>query len=103
MSCPGTQSEQRWIGALRERGTPVAAYICTLCCGYTIEAATVTPQVRVMFNGTLPGGNTYVLAPGELDVTGTFRKNGGTTIADGVADVPGNVNAASGFLFNAAT
>ena len=36
-------------------------------------------------------------------MTGTFRKNGGATIASGVADVPGNVDATSGFLFNAAT
>lgn len=60
-------------------------------------------QVYVNFNGTLSGGNAYTLGPGELDVTGTFRRNGAATVAGGVADIPGDVNAASGFLFNAAT
>lgn len=60
-------------------------------------------QVFVHFNGALSGGNAYTLGPGEIDVTGTFRKNGGATIAGGVADIPGNVDPASGFLFNAAT
>ena len=69
----------------------------------SIHAATVTRQVYINFDGTLPSGNTYTLGPGELDVTGTFRKNGGATIANGVADIPGNVNAASGFLFSAAS
>jgi alpha-L-fucosidase len=67
-----------------------------------IRAASVTRQVYVRFDGTLAGGNVYTLGPGELDVTGTFRKNGAATIALGVADIPGNVNASSGFLFNAA-
>ena len=69
----------------------------------SIRAATVTRQLYVRFNGGLPGGNAYALGPGELDVTGTFRRNGAATIALGVADIPGNVNASSGFFFNAAT
>ena len=67
------------------------------------QGATVTRQVFVHFNGTLTGGNAYALGAGEIDVTGTFRKNGGATITGGVADVPGNVDATSGFLFNAAS
>jgi len=64
------------------------------------SAATVTRRVYVNFNGTLPGGNTYTLGPGELDTTLSFRKNGSATIANGVADIPGDVDPASGFLFN---
>jgi hypothetical protein len=88
--------------SLRERATPVAI-ILTLAAGVAAQAATVTRQVYINFDGTLTGGNTYALGPGELDVTGTFRKNGGASIAGGVADVPGNLNAASGFVFSSAT
>jgi hypothetical protein len=90
--------------SLREWGAPVA-----ICFGMLVAvaapagAATVTRQVFIHFDGTLSGGNTYTLAPGELDVTGTFRKNGSATIAAGVADVPGNVSDSSGFLFSAAS
>jgi alpha-L-fucosidase len=66
------------------------------------EGASVTPQVLVHFDGSLTGGNNYTLGAGEIDVTATFRKNGSAAIAGGVADVPGNVDATSGFLFNAA-
>lgn len=88
--------------ALRGRIAPVALGIWT-CIAVVAQAATVTRQVFINFNGTLPSGNTYTLGPGELDVTGTFRKNGSATIAGGVADVPGNVNATSGFLFSSAS
>jgi alpha-L-fucosidase len=67
------------------------------------RGATVTRQLFVHFNGTLTSGNAYALGAGEIDVTGTFRKNGSATIVGGVADVPGNVDATSGFLFNAAS
>lgn len=69
----------------------------------TAPGATVTRQMFVHFNGTLTGGNAYALGAGEIDVTGTFRKNGSATITGGVADVPGNVDVTSGFLFNAAS
>ena len=93
-----------WIRALRERAAPVAIYFGLLMAvAASAGTATVTRQVYVNFDGTLLGGNTYMLGPGELDVTGTFQKNGSATIALGVADIPGNVNATSGFLFSSAS
>jgi hypothetical protein len=92
------------IRALREGAAPVAIYFgLIISLVATAEAATVTRQVYVTFDGTLAGGNAYVLGPGETDVTGTFRKNGSATIAAGVADVPGDVDASSGFLFSSAS
>ena len=92
------------IRALRERAAPVAIYFALIISlVVTAQAATVARQVYVNFDGTLTGGNTYALGPEEIDVTGTFRKNGSATIASGVADVPGNVDATSGFLFSAAS
>jgi hypothetical protein len=73
-----------------------------LCVGDCSWAATVTRQVYVLFNGSLPGGNTYTLGAGELDVTNSFRKNGTATMAGGVADIPGDMDASSGFLFDGA-
>lgn len=92
---------------LRDGGSPVAAIIflglsCFVFTSPTL-AATVTRKVFIEFNGSLPGGTTYVLGPGELDVTGTFRRNGAATVAAGVADIPGDVTASSGFLFNSSS
>jgi hypothetical protein len=70
--------------------------------GAAASAATVTRKVYIEFDGDLAGGNAYALGPGELDVTGSFRRNGAATISGGVADIPGDVNAASGFLFDSA-
>ncbi|MGD9634805.1 MAG: alpha-L-fucosidase [Pirellulales bacterium] len=90
--------------SLREWGTPVAAVLTIVFLAPNgVQGAAVTRQVFVHFNGTLTPGNAYMLGAGEIDVTGTFRKNGAATITGGVADVPGNVDATSGFLFNAAT
>lgn len=90
--------------SLREWGTPVATIfsLAVLLPGVA-PGGTVTRQVLVHFNGTLTGGSAYALGAGEIDVTGTFRKNGSATIAGGVADVPGNVDSSSGFLFSAAS
>lgn len=89
---------------LRVWGRPAAAILgCAFLASELATAAIVSRKLFVSFDGTLSGGNNYILGPGELDVTGTFRKNGSTTITAGVADIPGNVNAASGFLFDSAS
>ncbi len=92
------------MSLLRGWGIPVAVYLYGVCLVIdSVEAASVTRKVYVSFDGTISGGNTYLLGPGELDVTGTFRKNGGAIISNGIADIPGNVNASSGFLFDSAS
>jgi hypothetical protein len=63
------------------------------------RAATISPKVKVNFDGALTG-TAYTLAAGELDVTGTFQANGSATIADGIADIPGDVDDTSGFYFD---
>jgi hypothetical protein len=86
---------------LRVWGRPAVAILsCACLAGEIATAATISRKLFVSFDGTLSVGNTYTLGPGELDVTGTFRKNGSATIAGGVADIPGNVNSTSGFLFD---
>ena len=86
---------------LRVWGRPAAAiFVFALLGGELAPAATVSRKLFVSFDGTLSGGNSYNLGPGELDVTGSFRKNGGATVATSVADIPGNVSASSGFLFD---
>lgn len=96
-----TRREQKWLRAAREWGPPVAACLCILIGRHdAVPAATVTPQVRVALDGTL-SGPTYTLGAGELDTTGTFAANGSVTIAGSVADVPGNLDPASGFYFDA--
>jgi trimeric autotransporter adhesin len=65
-------------------------------------AATVTPRVNVDFNGTL-SNLTYTLGAGELDTTGSFTANGSVAVGSGEADVPGNVDAKSGFYFDASS
>jgi hypothetical protein len=64
-----------------------------------VNAATVTPQVHVNFDGVL-SGTTYSLGAGELDSTGTFQGNGSATVTGGVADIPGDADASSGFYFD---
>jgi hypothetical protein len=65
------------------------------------RAATVVPQVYVTFDGTL-SGTAYTLGAGELDNSFTFGGNGSVSITGGVADVPGNTDFSSGFLFSGA-
>lgn len=92
-----------WWHGIRQVKRAAIVFVCLgFLCGVAqvTSAATVTRRVFINFNGTLPSGNTYTLGPGELDTTLTFRKNGGATIANGVAEIPGNVDASSGFLFN---
>jgi hypothetical protein len=87
---------------LRDGGSPAAALMFLVCAlPQVASAATVTRQVFVEFNGMLPGGTTYVLGPDEIDVTGTFRRNGVASILGGVADIPGDASPSSGFLFDA--
>jgi hypothetical protein len=63
--------------------------------------AAVTKQVYVTFDGTLTGV-AYTLGAGEIDNSFTFTGNGSVTISAGVADIPGNVDFSSGFLFSGA-
>lgn len=72
-----------------------------VCCmlAHVAGAATVTPQVRVGFGGVL-SNFTYSLGAGELDATGSFAANGSATIANGMADLPGDQDSTSGFYFN---
>jgi hypothetical protein len=65
----------------------------------TINAATVTRQVYVTFDGSL-AGTTYTLGPGELDNSLSFASNGAATVSGGVGDVPGNTDFTSGFYFD---
>src|SRR3972149_1557137 len=74
------RNRRRWSGAISVCLT--LGMLCSLV--QVAAAATVTKRVFVNFNGPLPGGNTYTLGPGEIDSTGSFRKNGGATIASGV-------------------
>jgi hypothetical protein len=64
------------------------------------NAATITPQVLVNFDGTL-SGTTYSLGAGELDNSGTFSASGMASVAGGFGDVPGDVDSTSGFYFDA--
>lgn len=63
------------------------------------DAASVTKQVFVNFDGTLTG-TAYTLGPGEIDNSFTFASNGSATISGGVADIPGDVDLTSGFYFS---
>jgi len=65
------------------------------------DAASVTPQVYVTFDGVL-AGNSYTLGGGEIDNSFTFGANGSVSITGGVADVPGDTDFTSGFLFSGA-
>ncbi|MGD9634804.1 MAG: PEP-CTERM sorting domain-containing protein [Pirellulales bacterium] len=67
----------------------------------TTQAASVTKQVYVTFDGSL-SGTTYTLGPGEIDNSFTFGANGSATISGGVADIPGDVDLTSGFYFSGA-
>jgi hypothetical protein len=70
-----------------------------LSCAAAAHAATVTPQVLVKFDGSL-AGTAYTLGAGEIDNSFTFKGNGSVSIAGGVADIPGDVDFTSGFLFS---
>ncbi len=52
------------------------------------QAATVTPQLLVNFDGSI-AGNAYTLGAGEIDTTGTFGGFGSPTVASGEADLAG--------------
>ena len=66
-----------------------------------VRAASVTQQVYVTFDGEL-AGSVYALGAGEIDNSFTFGANGSVSITGGVADVPGDVDLTSGFLFSGA-
>jgi hypothetical protein len=57
----------------------------------TPAQAAVTPQVKILFNGTL-AGTTYTLGAGELDNSFSFAGNGSATVTGGVGDIPGNLD-----------
>jgi hypothetical protein len=78
-----------------------SALVAALALAAVADAATVTPQVLVNFNGTLSGPS-YTLGAGELDNSFTFGANGSVSITDGVADVPGDTDFTSGFYFSGA-
>lgn len=66
-------------------------------------AATVTPIVRIGFNGSL-SGTAYTLGAGELDTTGTFVANGTPTLSGGMASLDGVATGGhDGFKFNPTT
>lgn len=67
--------------------------------GLTSARAVVTPQVLVYFDGSL-AGTAYTLGPGEIDNSFTFGANGSVSITDGIADIPGDTDRTSGFLFS---
>lgn len=77
----------------------LSALAVMLTAAATADAATVTKQVYVTFDGTLTG-TTYTLGPGELDNSFTFAGNGAVTISGGIADIPGDVAGNSGFYFS---
>jgi Concanavalin A-like lectin/glucanases superfamily/PEP-CTERM motif len=79
----------------------LSALAAALTFAVAVRAASVTPQVLVNFDGSL-AGNVYTLGAGELDNSFTFGANGSVSIAGGVADVPGDVDLSSGFLFSGA-
>jgi hypothetical protein len=76
-----------------------AALVAALACAATVQAATVTKQVFVNFDGSLSGG-AYTLGAGEIDNSFTFGGNGTVSIAGGVADIPGDTDFTAGFLFS---
>ena len=79
-------------------------FLLTLSAALTVasfaDAAAVTQQVYVNFDGSL-AGTTYTLGAGEIDNTGgTFGSNGSATVSGGVADIPGDTDLTSGFYFH---
>jgi hypothetical protein len=77
----------------------LSALAVMLAAAAMANAATVTKQVYVTFDGTL-AGTAYTLGAGEIDNSFTFAGNGGVTISGGVADIPGDTAGNSGFFFN---
>jgi hypothetical protein len=77
----------------------LAAMATILAVAASANAASVTKQVYVTFDGSLTG-TAYTLGPGEIDNSFTFTGNGSVSITGGVADVPGDVDLTSGFLFS---
>lgn len=63
------------------------------------NAASVTPQVLVNFDGSL-SGTAYTLGPGEIDNSGSFAGAGSVVVSGGVADVSGDVDFVSGLYFS---
>jgi hypothetical protein len=63
------------------------------------QAATVTTQVLVNFDGAI-AGNAYTLGAGEVDTTSTFAGFGNPTVSGGQADLAGAGTAVQGFVFN---
>jgi hypothetical protein len=83
------------------KNTPIALLL-TLLAGPG-QAATVTPQVVVRFDGAI-AGNTYTLGSGELDTTSSFTGIGNPAVGGGIADLDqnGGLGVQQGFEFNPA-
>jgi hypothetical protein len=79
--------------------TLILSLLTVLTVASTSDAASVTPQVLVYFNGSLVG-TAYTLGPGEIDNSFTFAANGAVSITGGVADIPGDTDRHAGFLFS---
>lgn len=76
-----------------------AALAVALTWTASADAASVTKQVFVKFDGSLTG-TAYTLGAGEIDNSFTFAGNGAVSIAGGVADIPGDTDRRAGFLFS---
>jgi hypothetical protein len=76
----------------------LSALAAALAIPAAANAAAVTKQVYVTFDGSL-AGTAYTLGPGEVDTTGTFQSSGSAAVSGGIGDVPGNVSDSSGFYF----
>jgi hypothetical protein len=61
-----------------------------------LNAAVMTKQLVIEFNGTV-SGTTYTLGAGEVVNNGTFLANGAATVTGGLADLGGGT---SGFYYN---
>lgn len=84
------------------KSTPLLSLILSLPALGSATAATVTPVLRIGFDGSLVG-TTYTPASGELVSNGTFDANGTPTLANGQAALDGTATPASatdGFKFS---
>jgi PEP-CTERM motif len=80
---------------------PLAAFVAAMGSVPATNAASVTKQVYVKFDGSL-SGSAYTLGVGEIDNSFTFGANGAVSISGGVATVPGDTDRHAGFLFSGA-
>lgn len=69
----------------------------------TTAASPISTNLLVNFDGSV-SGTTYTLAPGESDVTGTFKANGSPVLGAGLASInSGAGGGTAGFDFNPAS